>query len=393
MMTNRNKNFLSDDSFILWRLTGDKELEAYWDAFLEDHPDLRDEFTDAIHDFSKIKLYNGSLTDAEFVRLRARIKASTSGMLVKNRSLVMRYLPYVAVASIALIVGFSLYFYNKPLTDKNEWITKHIIVGENLDAKDIYLITDKTTSFAKNVHMQVDKSGKATIYEAEGGKTVAKEVETSKTNMLVVPYGKRSQLVLSDGTKVWLNSGSVLEFPSVFTGKTRNVGLIGEMYIEVSENTKKPFVVQTPDFQVMVHGTKFNVTSYRNNEPQSVVLVEGSVAVNTATKEEAILTSNDMLVYQNNRWEKQQVDVTEYVSWKDGYLLVEHTPVDVVLKRMERFYNLSFNIQPDIDLTSKTCTGKIILSDNLDDVMATISLLSSTKYVREDKMIYLYITP
>ncbi|GHU55253.1 anti-sigma factor [Bacteroidia bacterium] len=393
MTTNKNKNFLLDNRFILWRLTGDKDMEAYWDAYLKNHPDSKDEFDNAICDFSRLKLNNSSLTDSEFLRLKERIYASTSGMHVKKRSLVLRLFPYAAAACITLIIGFSLYIYNNLVSDKNELITKNIIIGEDLDEKDILLITDnETTYFSKDVHMQVDKSGKATIQEAEGSESNVREVEKSIMNKMVVPYGKRSKLVLSDGTKVWLNSGSVLEFPSVFTEKTRSVNLIGEMYVEVSKDSKRQFVVHTLDFQVKVYGTKFNVTSYSGNEPQSVVLVEGSVSVKTAQKEEARLAPNDMLVYQNNHIDKKKVDVTEFISWKDGYILLDHTPVDVVLKRMERFYNLSFDIQSDVNLSSKTCTGKIFLSDNLDDVMATISLLSSTKYERKDKMIYIYFT-
>jgi hypothetical protein len=377
---------------MLWRLTGDKDIEAYWKAFLEENPSMRDDFNTAVRDFSMIKLNNDSLTDTEFARLKARIYASVGCIRVKKRKPIRRLLPYAAC--IILVMVFSLSYFSKTRMEKTGLLTKNIIVGENLDEKDIYLITDnRTASFSRDVLMQVDESGNATVREARGDKTTVLEVEKTKRIKLVVPYGKRSQLELSDGTKVWLNSGSVLEFPSSFTGKTRSLNLIGEIYVEVTKDTKRPFMVHTPDFAVKVHGTKFNVTSYLSNEPKSIVLVEGQVSVQTASGNEDFLVPNDRLVCQNNQWDKRTVDVTEFVSWKDGYILLDHTPVDVVLKKMERYYNLSFNIQSDINLATKTCTGKIFLSDNLDDVMETISLLSSTKYVRENKMIYIYITP
>jgi ferric-dicitrate binding protein FerR (iron transport regulator) len=100
-----------------------------------------------------------------------------------------------------------------------------------------------------------------------------------------------------------------------------------------------------------------------------------------------------MLTYYNDRVDKKQVNVSNYVSWKDGYLMLQQTPIAEVLKQMERYYNLSFDIQEPVDLQSKTCTGKIYLSDNLDNVMTTISLLSSTKYTRDDKKIYINMNP
>ncbi|MDR1097790.1 MAG: DUF4974 domain-containing protein, partial [Tannerella sp.] len=85
--------------------------------------------------------------------------------------------------------------------------------------------------------------------------------------------------------------------------------------------------------------------------------------------------------------------VTRYISWKDGYLQLDKTPVAEVLKQVERYYNLSFDMQENLDLSTKKCSGKIYLSDNLDNVMKTISLLSGTRYERDDKNIYIHINP
>ncbi|WP_286854003.1 FecR family protein, partial [Proteiniphilum sp. UBA5259] len=131
-------------------------------------------------------------------------------------------------------------------------------------------------------------------------------------------YGKRSTLTLSDGSKVWLNSGSVLEFPAQFGSKKREIRLTsGEMYIEVIPDSQKPFHVHTSDFNVKVYGTKFNVSAYADS-PRSVVLVEGRVSLQPVNKKETFLSPSEQAVYSDNgTFNTQKVDVTQFISWKN----------------------------------------------------------------------------
>lgn len=392
MTTIKNyKDFLQNTDFILWRLTGDSFLETYWEELLDNNPTLKDEMDKAIEEFSKIKFNRNTLTETEYSLLLARIHDSSSQ--IESAKRLRRFIPYAAAACFALIIGIS-FFFMKSTPEKVNLLSDNIIVGENLDEKDIYLITDVgTTTFSQNVHVQVNENGSTVIQEVNGSKSTIIEKGENTMNKLVVPYGKRSQLKLSDGTKVWLNSGSTLEFPSVFTEETRTVNLTGEMYVEVVKDSQRPFFVNTPDMQVKVYGTIFNISTYRDNSPQSVVLVEGRVGIKTESEKEIFLVPNEIFAYQNHTWNKREVDATKYISWKDGYIILDKTPIDEVLKQIERYYNLSFRIDEKLDLQSKTCTGKIYLSDNLDNIMTTISLLSSTGYSRDDKTIYININP
>jgi len=206
--------------------------------------------------------------------------------------------------------------------------------------------------------MEFDESGKVKITQVDRkDKTV--ELTKSKQNTLIVPYGKRSTLILSDGSKVWLNSGSVLEFPAQFTGNNREVRLTsGEMYIEVASDSQKPFHVRTSDFNVKVYGTKFNVSAY-DDSPKSVVLVEGRVSLQSANKKETILSPNEQAVYSDNgTFHTQKVHVNQFISWKNGYLEFDKTPMTEVLKQIGRYYNLSFDFDNDVNLLKRTCTGK-----------------------------------
>ena len=161
------------------------------------------------------------------------------------------------------------------------------------------------------------------------------------------------------------------------------------MFIEVTPNNQKPFYVHTVDFGIRVYGTKFNISSYANT-PKSVVLVEGRVSLQASDKKETFLTPNEQAIYTNNgTFDTQKVDVAPFISWKEGYLEFDNTPIRDVLTQIERYYNLSFDYDKTVSLKGLTCTGKIVLSENTDDVMTTIALITSTKYQRKDNRIFI----
>jgi len=162
---------------------------------------------------------------------------------------------------------------------------------------------------------------------------------------LMVPSGKRSILQLSDGTRMWLNSGTELDFPSKFGGSTREITVKGEIYIEVAEG-QKPFYVNTSQFRVRVHGTKFNISAY-GDEDNTVVLVEGSVEVVTAGHESTWLSPNEKAAISTGKILKETVNVDEYTGWKDGVLIFDQTPISEVLKKIGRYYNVNFEDRSD----------------------------------------------
>ena len=389
-MEKETKHFLQNNDFISWRLTGDPYMESYWEEYIEMHPEQKDAFEKAIQEFSRIQLNKEMLSKTEQINLLKRIHTSRDETLRKKRlSLIVRY---STAACIALIIGISTFYYTQTGNEEFNLLAHDLIVGENLDNEEIQLITDsETSSFSRDVQVRINEEGGVLIKE-EGVGLKEMEVNTSTMTKLVVPYGKRSQLTLSDGSKIWINSGSVLEFPTTFTGNTRTVNLVGEMYAEVAKDSQRPFIVSTQGFQIHVHGTKFNVSAYRDNASQSIVLVEGSVGVKSSARKETLLQPNEMLTWNKSVWNKEQVDVSGYISWKDGFMILNSTPITDVLKQIERYYNLTFNIPQTEHLAKITCTGKIYLSEDLDNVMETIALLSSTQYKRSGKSIYINIT-
>lgn len=380
--------FLKDEKFIEWKLFPTDELNAYWEEYLRQHPGDRDNIQLAEKHFRNINVSSLKMPQEKKKEAIYRLEQSLN---TYNRKRQIRRFVYVAAACAAALILSVLYVQKEINQPESELIgSTDYIVGSELESEDILFISgNRTTSFQTNVDIHLDGNKTAQI-RSENEEDEEISIEQHTMNKLVVPYGKRSKIVLSDGTQVWLNSGSSLEFPSAFSGERREVFLTGEMYIEVTPDKNKSFYVHTSGYDVKVYGTKFNVSSYAESA-SSVVLVEGSIGLQTTNREEILLSPDEQATYNNDgTFEKRKVDARSFVSWKEGYLIFEDTPITEALKQIERYYNFSFNYGEDVSLHGLTCTGKIILSDNLDNVMTALTLISATKYKREDKLIYIY---
>ena len=389
-MSNYNQytDFLKDKQFIRWQLAPDEELDAQWKDFMEKNPNLKNEIQQAIDYLKTTGLNKSRWNETERALLLRKIQSSIERNAKKAK---IRHIIQYSVASCAAIalIFIALNILTSP-EQKIAQVSQELIVGNLLNSEDIQLITgEESISFQNDVQMDFDEDGKAKITQSNNEeKTV--ELTKDKKNTIIVPYGKRSTLTLSDGSKMWLNSGSVLEFPAQFSGKSREIHLTsGEMYIEVAPDKQKPFYVSASDFRVKVYGTKFNVSAYADS-PKSIVLVEGSVSLQSANKKELFLSPSQQAIYSGSgTFITQNVDVNQFISWKNGYLEFDNTPMADALKQIERYYNLSFNYDKNTTLKEQTCTGKIVLSDDLDNVMTTIALISSTKYKKENNQIYI----
>ena len=386
----RYTEFLKDEKFLRWQLLEDESLNDYWENFVQNNPQTKDEIEHAISYLKNTALNTNMLSDTDRSKLLDRIQSSIEKK--EKRKRISRIIQIGAAACIAIafvVFGKQLFIDNK---DKSNIANnQELIVGNLLKSEDIQLITgDKSRQYSNNIEVKIDEKGNAKVLDSNKKQEEIK-IDRSTENKLIVPYGKRTQLNLSDGTKVWLNSGSVLVFPTQFSEKTRSIELLsGEIYLEVAHDSHKSFIVNTHDFKVKVYGTKFNISAY-DDSPKSVVLVEGSIGLqSTKGANETKLSPNEQAIVTGiGTFNKHRVDVTTYISWKNGYLSFDETPMTEVLKQIGRYYNLSFNFDKDVNLQKRTCSGKIYLSDNLDNVMTTIGLLTSTRYIKQNGQIYI----
>ena len=201
-------------------------------------------------------------------------------------------------------------------------------------------------------------------------------------NTLKVPYGKTFGLVLSDGTKVKLNSGSELKYPVNFIDEEKNrmVYLNGEAFFEVKKNTERPFIVNTKEMDIQVLGTKFNVTSYDNDEKSYTVLLEGKVAAhNKLDKEEyKTLQPNQRVFFKGSKLNTEQVNVEKYVAWINNKLVFIDDTFEVIKNKLERKYDITIkNNYEDLNKIMITATFE---NEEIEQVLKTFQTYQPFNY-------------
>jgi ferric-dicitrate binding protein FerR (iron transport regulator) len=185
--------------------------------------------------------------------------------------------------------------------------------------------------------------------------------------------GMVTQFLLSDGTKVWLNSNSVLQFPSVFTDDFREVNLKGEAYFEVKKNKHQPFRVHANDLWIEVLGTSLDVVNYHEEKMAEVILVEGEVSLSVkqtdARNEGGTLHPGQRGVFyeKTGKVVKEEVNVDKYIAWREGNLIFRDDNMEEVVKRLSRWFNVEIIINdPEIKGYNYKATFR---NENLEQVL------------------------
>lgn len=206
------------------------------------------------------------------------------------------------------------------------------------------------------------------------------------TNTVETPLGMRSSLILPDSTKVWLNAGSKISFPVVFSNEKRLVSLSGEAYFEVKKNKKWPFVVATKNISVLVTGTTFNCNAYPENDQIQTVLVEGEVTIaNSSATALKSLNPGELAVYnkKDGQITKKKTDLQKYIAWKNGKLMFRDDKMDKVVEKLERWYNVEFIIA-DKEIADYVYTATFV-DESLDQVLKMLSISAPIRYTISDR--------
>jgi hypothetical protein len=250
------------------------------------------------------------------------------------------FLKYVVAIVLFIGIGVSISVFEQKNGEKNNSQAITLVLGDG-SVKEI----------SENEKFEVaDKNGTVVGQQSGNKLTYKKDVNSELSyNTLTIPFGKRFNLELSDGTKVTLNSGSSLKYPVNFSNEVnRNVFITGEAYFQVSKDKKHPFIVHTDQLNVQVLGTSFNVSTYEEDSFADVVLVEGSVEMYAKNwisnpKENTVLNPGVKGSFdkKNNTIKTQNVSTSIYTSWINGELVFRNMTFDNILKKMERHYNVS----------------------------------------------------
>ncbi|MGV3528097.1 MAG: FecR family protein [Flavisolibacter sp.] len=230
----------------------------------------------------------------------------------------------------------------------------------------------------------VAKQGGITVINLDGQLAYQPEGQSTEVlyNTVTTPRGGQYQLVLADGSKVWLNAASSLRFPTGFPGSERTVELMGEGYFEVAHNAAKPFHVRVLRYaqddnpmDVQVLGTHFNINSYGDEPAIKTTLLEGRVKVNKGGRGVYLNPGQQAVVRAGQRDIRvdYRVDVEQVVAWKNGMIYFDGADVSVVMRQISRWYSVDVAYTGDIDQVH--LSGKVSRSLNLSQVIKVLEEL------------------
>lgn len=204
-------------------------------------------------------------------------------------------------------------------------------------------------------------------------------------NTVIVPSGQRTEVILADGTHIWLNSKSELSYPVSFDEEIRKVYLKGEAFFDVARDETKKFVVSAGQCDVEVLGTQFNVEAY-DEKDLSVALIKGSVKVadSSDAEESVILKPNDVARFSDGKFEISAIADDNLYSWKDGLIVFKNSPFHDLMKKLEKNFGVEIRIE-NKHLDSYACSGKLRISDGLVVILRTLQQDAHFSWKRIDE--------
>lgn len=306
----------------------------------------------------------------------------------KSPGIFIRFMRYVAVLVTIMLIGVAVYQVvdcrkeddngllarKQPMSMKGGYRAYlELVTGERL-------VLDSTSNVTTRIEGAVIKAeNKGTVIVDE--QKTDSVTESVEYNRLVIPRGGEYKIVLADGSQVWINSQSVLEFPACFVGKERRVRLQGEAYFEVSKNVEKPFIVDMGNKEIRVLGTSFNVNDYDGKFVTT--LVSGKVQVFVNDKD-YVLTSSMQVRVEGDDVFVEEVDVREFTAWKDGLFVFKKQKLREVMDILSRWYDVDVFYQ-NLELQNLHFTGTIQRHSEISGMLKFLEKTDIVKFTLNGK--------
>lgn len=387
------EELIQDRKFISWVLRGKRRKE--WENFLADNQEFRSSVGKARKIVELLRDSHDHLNEEDILSIWRNIERFDNQTKTRTRQInFTKILRYAAILIFAVFVGGAAGY----------WINnQRFYVFEN--SRDLEVRTQSRLFLSDGTTVDLEKESSKIAMNAgqqiliDNNQIIdlskSKSADDSKMNEVVIPFGKKSQLILEDGTMVWLNAGSSLAFPTKFQGKKREVFLEGEAYFEVAHNPQKPFYVNTNEISVKVIGTKFNLSSYKTDKLTETILLEGVVSVKDLSvlgfmKKEILLAPNQKATF--NKEEKtisvKNVPEVEFaIAWTEGWFMYSKQDLHTVLDKLQRYYNVQFIYDDNFPATD-LITGKLDLKESIEQVMTALSDVADIQYRMNGGRIY-----
>jgi transmembrane sensor len=327
-----------------------------------------------------------TLREESFNNIKAQLSTPKSG------SRTITFLRLASIAAAVLIAATTSYIFLKQVHPEGR--PTEDIAGKSLDIAPGS--NTATLTLADGSRIRLDDKASGNVKELPGlviTKTRKGELIYTTThhpgaefsnakNTITTPRGGQYQVILPDGTHVWLNAASSLTYPQSFAGKTRSVRLEGEAYFEVAKVQAMPFNVFTGSQNVEVTGTHFNINAYMDEEAIETTLLEGGITVHHQGRSQRIKPGQRALVLSNSSaFQVDAVDTDAIVAWKNGVFDFNNASLSQVMNQLERWYDIKVNYS---SLPAKRYTGMVPRGANLSRVLNMLELTGNIRFKIEN---------
>ncbi len=375
-------DFVTHSDFIAWVVKPSVEKDNFWAEVIKRNPEQKEKIKRAAYIVSSIKSDESEFSNERIDLLWKRIEGSQKKA---NNS---RHLLFRWAAVVILTLGLGGVTAYHLMTKQPKFEYTEVDYSEVEEAQVILADGTSTIISSDESAIELKESGAILV---NNDTIQPQETQHDKMNHVIMPYGKQSSLTLPDGSVVFINAGSKVSFPSRFSKSKREVYLVGEAYFKIEPDKTKPFIVHSPDMDVEVTGTEFNVSAYGDDQFTQTVLVSGSVEVSKKgllSAKHKIAPGQSMLFHKGSGvLEKLDVDISEHVSWINSYLMCKNMAVRDVVKKIERYYNQKIEIGNNIG--NITFSGKLDLDENIMEVLEALAFASSLEIEESDNLIKL----
>ncbi|GAA3649259.1 FecR family protein [Flavivirga jejuensis] len=385
--------YIENESFLSWVYNPTPETTRFWQDFILKNPQEKEVINTLKGILIDLKTEEAKLSEKEKEEILTKLlnKIDNKNKPKKVYNLVKRAYKYAAILVLVLIA--TTVFVNNNFKKTNDFIFDNI----NEMSLDSVAKTNTQLIFESGKPLLIDEK-KSLIEYTKLGQVVLNEKDTIIINKknegkillfnkLIVPFGKRSKVILSDGSVVHLNAGTTFVFPENFDSKERAVFLSGEAFFEVAANKEKPFIVKTieENFSIEVLGTKFNVSAYPIDSDILTVLTEGKVAItekNIFRTQKTILKPGQLASWNKNeeRVDVKDVNTDNYTLWTSGLLYFESASIVNIVRKIERFYNVSIVFDNMIEAKHVNVSGKLDLNDKIEQTLENLTITTKFKF-------------
>ena len=378
----------------------EKRVFEDWIKAGEEHQALYDKMAsdESLKEYLKLKLDYDQATD--YGKLHAGILNSLNKRNRQRR--IKRYSLWAgSAAAVLLVAGMFLFKYMEPSRDvitRKPYVAK-MVSEPKVQDKVILVLADGEKVGMTKIRQDSMRLGTAIVmgqedrlvYDSDSEQKDSVVFEESEINKIITTTGGFYTLVLSDGTRVWLNSESELEYPVLFGKGKLVVKLTGEAFFEVTKDASRPFIVETNDIRTRVLGTSFNIKAYQNEPAIATTLFTGKVevALLTDTLRRVVLVPGKQadLNLQTNHLSVGEVNLEHVIAWKEGMFMFNKENIEVVTRQIERWYGVKFIYEAGCH-KYYTFNGYLSKDESLKTILDALTFTGGPKFKIDENVVY-----